>query len=443
MRRVVLGALVLLSCSPLRPEDDGGLADLPDAAVEDAGSLDDAGVTDAGAFDAGATPVEDAGAAIQDAGAPLTCPKHGPIAGYSEHDGLRAIAADNFVLRDTDTWTSYADTFDALGLPKVGLEVLPLNRTATSMGNKPWPGFGGGFFWESGDLTVDYWIPQGLAGGVAGARSYVAVSWHYENVGDPNPPTDGTDKGSRVSFADVTQLSAGVTYRHVLFVEPDVTRGIKPVNIHVGGLAWSGSRLYVADTSRGLRVFDLSRISRVSTATSCSTIAGKSGTDVCAYGYEYVLPQIGGYYFPSGASSSCKPSFSHVALDRSTTPHTLISGEYDNDVDTGIYSRVLRWPLTSTDGRMKAIDAWYAGSRNVQGAIASGPRFFMNVTRYNGALVTGTVGSPSRVLKASDGDWGWMPEGLYVSAAGNLWVSTEGHANLARSVFYVRIADVP
>lgn len=303
--------------------------------------------------------------------------------------------------------------------------------------------FGGGFFWESGDLTVDYWIPQGLAGGVAGARSYVAVSWHYENVGDPNPPTDGTDKGSRVSFADVIQLSAGVTYRHVLFVEPDVTRGIKPVNIHVGGLAWSGSRLYVADTSRGLRVFDLSRISRVSTATSCSTIAGKSGTDVCAYGYEYVLPQIGGYYLPSGASSSCKPSFSHVALDRSTTPHTLISGEYDNDVDTGIYSRVLRWPLTSTDGRMKAIDAWYAGSRNVQGAIASGPRFFMNVTRYNGALVTGTVGSPSRVLKASDGDWGWMPEGLYVSAAGNLWVSTEGHANLARSVFYVRIADVP
>ncbi|MGV3624415.1 MAG: hypothetical protein ACO1OB_26580 [Archangium sp.] len=187
----------------------------------------------------------------------------------------------------------------------------------------------------------------------------------------------------------------------------------------------------------------MSRISRVSTATNCNTIAGKSGSEVCAYGYEYVLPQIGGYYFPAGVSTSCRPLFSSLALDRSTTPHTLISAEYDNDVNTGIYSRVLRWPLTSTDGVMKATEAWYAGSRNVQGAIASGPKFFFNVTRYNGALITGTLGSLSRVLKASDDDWGWMPEGMYISAAGNLWSCTEGHANLARSVFYARIADVP
>lgn len=483
MRHVVFGVLVLLSCSPLPSNEDGGV-ELPDASVDE---------FDAGIFDAGVA-AEDAGntcanltetscsnstdddcdglidCADPDCAAQIcrpsaggcdvaevcgatscpsdqysntcACPKNGPIAGYSEHDGLRSISADNFVLRDTNTWTTYANTFDALGLPKVGLDVLPLNRTATSMGNKPWAGFGGGFFWDSGDLAVDYWIPQGLAGGTAGTRSFIAVSWHYENIGDPNPPTDGTDKGSRISFAEVSSLSAGVTYRHVLFVEPDGTRGIKPVNIHVGGLAWSGSLLYVADTSRGLRVFDLSRISRVSTANNCNTIAGKSGNDVCAYGYEYVLPQVGGYYFPSGLSASCKPLFSFVALDRSTTPHTLISGEYDNDA-TGIYSRVLRWPLTSTGGFMKATGAWYAGSRNVQGAIASGSKFFMNATRYSGALITGSVGSPSRVLKASDDDWGWMPEGMYISAAGNLWVSTEGHANLARSVFYARIADVP
>lgn len=381
------------------------------------------------------------------------CPFHGPLANYAEHDGLRAISAGNFVLRDTNTWTSYAATFDALGLTRVGLDVLPLNRTATSMGSKPWPGFGGGFYWDSGDLNVAYWIPQGLAGGTAGARSYTAVAWHYEDTGsvDPNPPADGTEKGVRISFADVTSLSAGVTYRHVLLVEPDGTRGIKPVGIHAGGLAWSGSYLYVADTSRGLRVFDLSRISRVSTAAACATRGGKVASDVCAYGYEYVLPQVGGYYFPSGLSTECRPKFSYVALDRSTTPDSLISGEYDNDPTVGLYSRVLRWPLVAGTSRLnvgstgvvKATGAWYAGNRNVQGAIASGSKFFLNSTRYAGALMTGTVGAASRVLRASDNDWGWMPEGMYISAAGNLWVCTEGHANMGRGVYYARIADIP
>ena len=64
-------------------------------------------------------------------------------------------------------------------------------------------------------------------------------------------------------------------------------------------------------------------------------------------------------------------------------------------------------------------------------------------TRYAGALITGPVGANSTVLRADQGDYGWMPEGMYILAAGNLWVSTEGHANLARSVFFVRMANVP
>ncbi len=382
------------------------------------------------------------------------CPSRGPISGYGEHDGLRAIAAGNFALRDTNTWAANTAALDALQLPKVGLDVLPLNRTATRMSSKPWPGFGGGFFWESGDLTVPYWIPQGLAGGTAGSRSLIAVSWHYDetdNAADASPPVDGTDKGVRITFTDVSDLNAAITYRHVLLVEPDATRGFKPVTNHAGGLAWVGSYLYVADTSRGVRVFDLSRILQVSTATSCSVRCGVSNGTACAYGYSYVLPQVGAYVFPTGLSTSCRPLFSFVALDRSTTPPTIISGEYDNDPTWGIYSRVLRWPLASGTGRMavgptgvvKPTGAWYAGSRNLQGAIASGPKFFMNSTRYAGALITGPVGAASTVLRADQSDYGWMPEGMYISSAGNLWVSTEGHANLDRSVFFVRIANVP
>ncbi len=386
--------------------------------------------------------------------ATCACPYRAAISGYSEHDGLRTIAAGNFALRDTKTWAANTAAIDALQLPKVGLDVLPLNRTATRMGIRPWPGFGGGFFWESGDLTVPYWIPQGLAGGTAGARSLVAVSWHYDetdNATDPSPPTDGTDKGVRLSFADVTDLSGAITYRHVLLVEPDAGRGFKPVTNHAGGLAWAGSYLYVADTSRGVRVFDLSRILQVSSAAACSTKCGVSGGTACAYGYSYILPQVGAYVFPTGLSSSCRPLFSYVALDRSTTPPTILSGEYDNDPTWGLYSRVLRWPLTAGTGRLavgpsgvvKPTGAWFAGSRNLQGAIASGPKFFLNSTRYSGALMTGPVGAASTVLRADQNDYGWMPEGMYISSAGNLWVSTEGHANLERSVFFVRIANVP
>jgi len=155
--------------------------------------------------------------------------------------------------------------------------------------------------------------------------------------------------------------------------------------------------------------------------------------------------------FPTGLSSSCRPLFSFISLDRSTSPPTLLSGEYDNDATWGIYSRVLRWPMAAGTGRLavgqsgvvKPSGAWFAGSRNLQGAEASGAKFFLNSTRYSGALMTGAVGAASRVLRADQNDWGWMPEGMYISSAGNLWVSTEGHANLERSVFFVRIANVP
>ena len=380
------------------------------------------------------------------------CPQHGPIAGYSERDGLRSIPSGAFVLRDTNTWVTHAATFDALNLPKVGLDVIPLNRTATRMPNAPWPGWRGGFFWDSGDLNVAYWVPQGLAGATVGTRPFIAVGWHYEEANvssDPNPASDGTDKGTRVSFADVTDFDT-VTYRHVLFVEPEATRGFKPVTTHAGGLAWFGSMLYVADTNRGVRVFDVSRISKVSVGAGCNAIAGVSNGVACAYGYEYVIPQIGGFSFPSGLAASCKPKFSFISVDRSTTPPSLISGEYDNDPTTGIYSRLVRWPMisggrlqTGATGIATAIGAWYAGNRNLQGATASGSTFFMNSTRNSGELVSGAVNAASHVISASRNEWGWMPEGMSISTAGNMWISTEGHPNLDRCVASVRVSDLP
>ncbi|MCC6337962.1 MAG: hypothetical protein IT380_28700 [Myxococcales bacterium] len=381
------------------------------------------------------------------------CPERGPLAGYGEHDGPRAIVASSFVLKDSGTWQAWGQAIDALGLPRVALDALPLNRAATRMASEPWPGFVAGFRWESGDLTVPYWIPQGLTGGVAGARSYVAVSWHYdeaERAADPSPATDGLDKGSRVSFAEVSDLDT-VTYRHVLLVEPDAARGFKPVTFHAGGLAWVGANLYVADTNRGVRVFDLTRVLQVSGASACSSVCGVANGVACAYGYAYVLPQVGAYTFPAGLSSSCRPTFSFIAFDRGTNPPTLLSGEYDNDPTWGQYSRLVRWPLAAGTGRLAvcasgvvtASGAWYAGSRNLQGAVSANGRFLMNATRYSGALILGAPGSASQVLRADQDDWGWMPEGIHVSAAGNVWNCTEGHASMPRSVYSVRLSGLP
>lgn len=388
------------------------------------------------------------------------CPEHGPIAGYAEHDGLRAIDASHFVLVDTGTWSTAAAHFDGLGLPYVALDALSLNRTGTAPAGalktalQGMVSYSGGFEWEGGDQSVSYWIPQGLTGGSVGASSLVAVSWHYDEAhvaDDPSPPAAGNDKGTRLSFADVTTLGGDIPYRHVLFVQADGAAGFKSVNTHAGGLAWDGSYLYMADTSKGVRVFDLTRIMKVSTAADCASHIGALGADYCAYGYAYALPQIGAFSFPAGLPAACRPSFSFLSVDATSVPPSLISGEYDNDPATGIYSRLLRWPLDPATHRLdtagttavRANGAFYAGNRNLQGGTAIDGKFFLDATRYSGALFTGGVNQASKVYKAGDGKWGWMAEGIHRTPAGRLWIVTEGHVNMPRIVFAAKASEIP
>ncbi len=393
--------------------------------------------------------------------ATCVCPYHGPIAGYAEHDGLRAIDPTNFVLADTGTWASAAASFDALGLPEVALDALPLNRTGTAPTGalkttlQGMVSYSGGFEWEPGDQSVTYWVPQGLSPGVtAGGKKMVAASWHYEQLNiadDPNPPVVGTDKGSRVSFADVTAVGGDVPYRHVLLVQADAVTGFRSVNIHAGGVAWVGSYLYVADTARGVRVFDLSRILSVSTTAECSTRIGQNGADYCAYGYGYVLPQVGAFFFPAGLSAPCAPAFSYISLDETSNPPSILSGEYDADPATGIYSRLFRWPLDPATGKLALgptgtahpSEAWYAGSRNVQGAAAIDGKLFLDATRYNGALITGVPEQASKVYKATAGQWIYMAEGIQRAADGRLWAVTEGHASMPRIVISANPVNIP
>ena len=135
-----------------------------------------------------------------------------------------------------------------------------------------------------------------------------------------------------------------------------------------------GRYLHVVHTGVGFRVFDLDRILRV--PGGADTIGYDAATgEYNAHGYAYVLPQVD----TVAHVSECAPRFSFVALDRTTTPPSLLSGEYDA---TSIAGRLYRWPLDPGPGpgtgrlqvvgdrRVIADRAWFSGHSHVQGALS-------------------------------------------------------------------------
>jgi hypothetical protein len=277
------------------------------------------------------------------------------------------------------------------------------------------------------------------------------VSWHYDLT--------GPDKGVRVSFLDVVNRK----YRHVLLVEPTrtTTPNYTAVPIHAGGLAWLGHHLYVADTVGGLRVFDVNRILEVSDAQDA---IGKSGSAYYAHNYKYVLPQVA-TYAPSDADE-CVPSatqlcFSSLSLDRSSTPDTLVVGEYrdgrsaDAAVDGG---RVVRYRVDAstrlpvlTNGKAVAQDAVTSPRSNVQGVQTWGDRYYFarSSNRQHSWTHSGVTGGSTTTQS-----WAVGGEDLYHehgpgTTAGKLWTVTEHAWSVdggtfidKRAIFAVPLADI-
>lgn len=239
-------------------------------------------------------------------------------------------------------------------------------------------------------------------------------------------------------------------YRHVLLVEPILgnSRGFKPVKNHVGGLAWAWPYLYVADTSKGMRVFDLRMFLKVD--SECKKYAGNHNGKYCGYGYAYVLSQVGGYYYPDGLDGSCKPKFSFIGLENVNGSPSILSGEYVKytSSNAAIDGRLVRWPLGS-DGKLitnaahivQSSAAWYSGSPNLQGGVTytkgSKTYFLLNSTRNSGTLYVGVEGAKTKAYT----DWGIMPEGMYLTSKDNVWVLTEGNSKLDRSIYYAGISS--
>ncbi|MEU7427982.1 hypothetical protein [Streptomyces sp. NPDC040750] len=300
--------------------------------------------------------------------------------------------------------------------------IADANRSATHLTSAPSTveAFSTGFAWDSGDQTVDYWIPQGVTTSAdaygnglypaGGTKRVVLVSWYFESDPDGNGTDEyALDKGLRLTFVDYT-TSTKPTYRHVLLVEPVTTDtgeySFNPIRKHAGGIMWYGNLLYVVDTYKGLRVFDLNTLFKVATAE----------VDVCGlhtdglyygYGYQYVLPQSYAY---DNAGTYLR--YTAVGLDRTSTPDSLVVSEYSKsgavDYTDGTFNgtgpgtttpKVVRWNLDYTTRQLASLTASEAvtvAQEKIQGVVSCNSKHYLAASdgpSTKGSLRTFTSGA--------------------------------------------------
>jgi len=379
--------------------------------------------------------------------APPECNQTGGV-GAPQTGMLLEAEAGGFRLYDENGWGTANAVLDALAqhasvVPMTLDTVLDdLNRTGTKLTYMSGvPCFHTGFEWNSGDDGVDYWYPQGLtstatayADGSYAGRKVAVVSWYHkpeeDSAGSPN-------KGARVSITDVTSMN-DISYRLALLVEPywsGATPNFKAVPVHAGGIAWYRDFLFVADTSEGFRVFDMTRILQVQTGQK--DIIGLVSGAYHAHGYKYVIPQVTRYRL---CPSSCCARFSFVALDLSTDPIALVAGEYSKD---SIAGRLHRWPLDAATGHLIKqggavipTQALFPGVKKMQGGLTWDDHVFISSSYSNGTLYDGTLG-----MALDSRNWPYVPEDLHYSMfSDNLWCHTELPDD--RQVFAVKKDDI-
>ncbi len=372
---------------------------------------------------------------------PNACPGGNDDA-LKRHEGLVAGAICQFQLIDQNFWDDESATIDALGKHVELVDVATLLGDLDHKGVKMedshkeldrlelmYQAFG----WDSHDHGDSSWMPQGVSGSAdanddetIGGRKVVAIAWYHKPENSDRP---GVDKGSRISFVDVTELPAGkVPYTHALFVDPFMDNGVpnfRPVRIHVGGIAWIGRYVYAADTMNGLRVFDTQRILKI---TDTTDEAGRDpGTgNYRAYGHRYAIPQVGAYFQPD---SACWHRFSFVAADKTTTPPSLVTGEFH---DGDIAGKVIRWDLDGdrlafTNAAAKVTqpsEVYLAQESDMQGAVSFNGHWYLSSSGQDGAwglLYRTAPGEKSQ-------SYGWVigPEDLMFSRKDKvLWSASE------------------
>jgi hypothetical protein len=377
--------------------------------------------------------------ALCEADKPESCPGTNDDK-LTRHGGLVAGAICQFSLIDQQIWESSGAALDALATEVELVDAAALLKDLDHQGvpmkddhkelerlELMLEAFG----WDAFDHGDRAWMPQGVSGSAdayederLAGRRVVAISWYHKPENSDRP---GVDKGSRVSFVDINDLAAGqVKYTHALLVEPFLEGGVpqlRPLRIHVGGIAWVGRYLYAVDTMRGLRVFDTERLIKL------GSLADEVGRDpntgeYRAYGHRYALPQVGAYFQPD---TSCWHRYSFIAVDRTAPPPSLVTGEFH---DADVAGKLIRWDLDGerlalTDaGVAQPSEVYFAQESDVQGAVSVGRTWYLSASAQDGnwgLLYRTAAGEPSQ-------SYGWVigPEDLmYSRKEGALWSASE------------------
>jgi hypothetical protein len=331
-----------------------------------------------------------------------------------------APSLSDFVLAPADGGLrSVVDDLDAQ-LPKLGVQniLTQANRvdapkgdhcTSPALGTNTRP-VSGKFCFENGDVNADEWVPQGVTtvadaqeDQLWGDKQAILVTWYDKQTAPV--------KGVRVSFLDTDTGN----YQHVLLAYPYTNGQGNPsyeqvttpqegdgASVHAGGVVWYGNYLYLVDTRRGVRVFDMRYIFDIKSAADGDVDddakVGREDGTYYSYGYRYVMPQVGGWSNPGGLAefppdNKCNAAgtqkFSFISLDRSEDPDAMITGEYCADQsDPDLNGRVARWPMngetglpvTGGDGGWHATSAYRLPKPRVQGAVSTEDRWYLHST---------------------------------------------------------------
>jgi hypothetical protein len=303
-----------------------------------------------------------------------------------------------------------------------------------------------GFRFDSTDNSDCKNYPQGIttsrdAVGTANSGNYdghqlVLVSWYTKDA------CDGDGQRSRITLVDWDATYPN-KYRKILLVEPTGTAAVpdfKDIPIHAGGVSWYGDYLYVADTGRGMRVFDMRKILKTNTGGTADQIGRQSDTVYYAHNYAYVLPQIG--TITSSTTSGTSLRWSTISLDRVSasivmTEYTCQSGctDYPNRAP-----RAIRYPFAAgtttfaaTTTASQALQLpWYklngvASHNNRWWFASSGQKQLYYWTPSAGATTYAWVSAAESISYWED-----------ATNADLLWTLQEGAGN--RNVFAVRQA---
>ena len=216
----------------------------------------------------------------------------------------------------------------------MGLILSPGHGLAIDMGCRgddvaSLPDIARSFCWNRRDRNDRHWYPQGIASSIESGwklaslgpsgrdREVLVVTWYKRK----KPSVAGGETEARISLVDLAPPgNQAPRYWHIPLKEPstDCGRKVRCLNdiadFHAGGAAWIGRYLYIPDTQRGLRVFDLKH-----------AVIEKG---------QLVLPQIG--WYQRDTPGDLRFSFASIDLPQGS----LVTGEF---VDGE--GRLVEWPV--------------------------------------------------------------------------------------------------